>query len=111
MALANSIRVGLTGAMSTLAREVGGAGHHGQQHPARPDGYRRAAAGDRCAGAVSRTAARDAVRQDMAASIPTGRLGAADDFGPLCAFLCSRHANYITAQNIAVDGGLVRGLI
>jgi 3-oxoacyl-[acyl-carrier protein] reductase len=39
------------------------------------------------------------------------RLGCADDFGPLCAFLCSRHAGYITAQNIAVDGGLVRGLL
>jgi 3-oxoacyl-[acyl-carrier protein] reductase len=47
----------------------------------------------------------------MAASIPTGRLGGAGDFGPLCAFLCSRQASYITAQNIAVDGGLVRGLI
>ena len=51
------------------------------------------------------------VRSDMAASIPMARLGLADDFGPLCAFLCSRRANYITAQNIAVDGGLVRGLI
>jgi 3-oxoacyl-[acyl-carrier protein] reductase len=51
------------------------------------------------------------VRADMAASIPTGRLGLADDFGPLCAFLCSRRASYITAQNIAVDGGLVRGLL
>ncbi len=39
------------------------------------------------------------------------RLGAADDFGAAVAFLCSRHAGYITAQNITIDGGLVRGLL
>lgn len=51
------------------------------------------------------------VRAQMAASIPAGRLGTADDFGPLCAFLGSRQAAYITGQNICVDGGLVRSLI
>ena len=51
-----------------------------------------------------------AVRARMAESIPAGRLGLAEDFGPACAFLCSRHAGYITAQNLAVDGGLIRGL-
>jgi 3-oxoacyl-[acyl-carrier protein] reductase len=51
------------------------------------------------------------VRDEMAKSIPIQRLGTAEDFGPLCAFLCSKHASYITAQNITVDGGLVRGLI
>ena len=47
----------------------------------------------------------------MAADIPAKRLGEAEDFGPLCAFLCSRHAGYITAQNITFDGGLVRALL
>jgi 3-oxoacyl-[acyl-carrier protein] reductase len=51
------------------------------------------------------------VRAQMAESVPAGRLGTADDFGPLCAFLCSRQAGYITGQNICVDGGLVRSLI
>jgi len=53
----------------------------------------------------------DEAKTRMAASIPVGRLGTAEDFGPLCAFLCSRHAGYITAQNFTVDGGLVRGLL
>ncbi len=47
----------------------------------------------------------------MAASIPAGSLGTGDDFGPLCAFVCSRQAGYITGQNVCVDEGLVRSLI
>jgi len=31
------------------------------------------------------------------------------EFGAACAFLCSQHAAYITAQNILVDGGLYPG--
>ena len=53
----------------------------------------------------------DEARARMAASIPAGRLGHGDDFGRLCAFLCARQSGYITAQNITVDGGLVRGLL
>jgi 3-oxoacyl-[acyl-carrier protein] reductase len=47
----------------------------------------------------------------MAASAPAKRLGTADDFGTLCACLCSRLTGYITGQNIRVDGGLVKSLI
>ncbi len=38
--------------------------------------------------------------------IPAGRLGTADEFGALCAFLCSVHAGYITGRNFIIDGGL-----
>ena len=110
MALANSIRVGLTGAMSTLAREVAG---HGITVNNILPGLMDTGALQRVIDArvKKQGSTEDKVRDDMAASIPMGRLGEADDFGPLCAFLCSRCANYITAQNIAVDGGLVRGLM
>lgn len=40
------------------------------------------------------------------ASIPAGRFGNTGEFGQTCAFLCSLHAGYITAQNILLDGGL-----
>jgi 3-oxoacyl-[acyl-carrier protein] reductase len=43
-------------------------------------------------------------------AIPAGRLGQVAEFGPLCAFLCSDRARYITGQSIGVDGGLVRCL-
>ena len=39
--------------------------------------------------------------------IPAGRYGSADEFGALCAFLCSEQAGYITGQNILIDGGRV----
>ena len=40
-------------------------------------------------------------------NIPAKRFGSPDEFGALCAFLCSTHASYITGQNILMDGGLV----
>lgn len=44
------------------------------------------------------------------AALPARRLGTPDEFGALCAFLCSRQAAYITNQNIMVDGGHYPGL-
>lgn len=38
--------------------------------------------------------------------IPARRFGNSEEFGQVCAFICSRHAGYITGQNILVDGGL-----
>lgn len=44
-----------------------------------------------------------------AAEIPAGRFGTPEEFGRVCAFLCSAHAGYITGQNILIDGGLYPG--
>lgn len=41
--------------------------------------------------------------------IPVRRFGTADEFGAICAFLCSRHAGYITGQNVLADGGAYPG--
>lgn len=48
----------------------------------------------------------DEQRARLAADIPAKRLGSAEEFGRICAFLCSAHAGYMTGQNIRVDGGL-----
>ena len=48
----------------------------------------------------------DEIRASQAAEIPARRFGNAGEFGQTCAFLCSRHAGYITGQNILMDGGL-----
>ena len=40
---------------------------------------------------------------------PSRRFGSADEFGALCAFLCSVHAGYITGQNLLLDGGAYPG--
>jgi 3-oxoacyl-[acyl-carrier protein] reductase len=44
-----------------------------------------------------------------AAANPAGRFGTAEEFGAMCAFLCSVHAGYITGQNILMDGGQYPG--
>lgn len=44
-----------------------------------------------------------------AAAIPARRFGRAEEFGAVCAFLCSVHAAYLTGQNILVDGGAYPG--
>ncbi len=49
------------------------------------------------------------VRRAQEASIPAGRLGRPDEFGAICAFLCSQQAAYINGQNILPDGGSYPG--
>jgi len=110
MSLSNSVRVALTGAMASLAREVMDKGI--TVNNVLP-GLMDTGALERVvkARASTENITEDEVRRRMALSIPARRLGRAEDFGPLCAFLCSRRAGYITAQNICVDGGLVHALL
>ena len=42
-------------------------------------------------------------------AIPAGRFGTAEEFGAVCAFLCSVHAGYLVGQNILIDGGSYPG--
>lgn len=110
MALSNGVRAGLTGAMATLAREV--IDKRVTVNNILP-GLMDTGALERVIRARSQKegVTEQEARDQMAASVPAKRLGTAEEFGPLCAFLCSRHAGYITGQNITVDGGLVRGLL
>lgn len=50
------------------------------------------------------------VRAERMAIIPAGRFGDPEEFGDACAFLCSRQAAFITAQNLLLDGGDYRGI-
>ena len=42
-------------------------------------------------------------------NIPAKRFGTPEEFGAICAFLCSTHAAYITGQNVLADGGAYPG--
>jgi 3-oxoacyl-[acyl-carrier protein] reductase len=110
LVLSNGVRAGLTGAASTIAREVADKGV--TVNNVLP-GLMDTGALQRVyrAQALRLNIAEEEAKQRMADSIPAKRLGTADDFGPAVAFLCSRHAAYITAQNLTVDGGLVRALL
>ena len=42
-------------------------------------------------------------------NIPARRFGTPEEFGAICAFLCSVHAGYMTGQNVLADGGAYPG--
>lgn len=69
---------------------------------------------DRLRSVLAKTAEQKGVSPDeaaaaRAATIPARRFGDPDEFGAACAFLCSRHAGYITGQNLLIDGGVFNG--
>jgi 3-oxoacyl-[acyl-carrier protein] reductase len=110
MSLSNGMRVALTGAMGSIAREVApfGVTVNGLLPGLMDTGALQRVIKDR----AERTGTpASAVKAQMAESVPMRRLGTADDFGALCAFLASRPAGYITGQNICVDGGLTKSTI
>ena len=51
----------------------------------------------------------DAVVQARRNAIPARRFGSAQEFGAICAFLCSQQAAYVTGQNVLADGGAYPG--
>jgi 3-oxoacyl-[acyl-carrier protein] reductase len=110
MSLSNSMRVGLTGAMGSLARECAAQGVtiNGILPGLMDTGALQRVIRDR---ARRSGVAEEEVKRDMAGSVPMQRLGTAADFGPMCAFLASRLAGYITGQNICIDGGLTRNVV
>jgi NAD(P)-dependent dehydrogenase (short-subunit alcohol dehydrogenase family) len=48
-----------------------------------------------------------AIRERLAVSVPLGRIGTADELAELVCFLLSDRSSHITAQTIAVDGGIL----
>jgi len=43
-------------------------------------------------------------------TIPAQRFGTPEEFGAICAFLCSQQAGYINGQNVLADGGAYAGV-
>ncbi|MEM7652461.1 MAG: SDR family oxidoreductase [Pseudomonadota bacterium] len=51
----------------------------------------------------------DEITAERAKGNPAGRFGTSEEFGALCAFVCSTHAGYMTGQNLLLDGGAYPG--
>jgi 3-oxoacyl-[acyl-carrier protein] reductase len=93
LGLSNGARAGLTGFVGGLARSVAASGV--TINNLLPGPHRT----DRMAAVVAR----------MPAPQRPARTGEPQDFGAVCAFLCSAHTGFITGQNWLVDGGAYPG--
>jgi 3-oxoacyl-[acyl-carrier protein] reductase len=108
LGLSNGARSGLTGFVAGLARKV--ACHNVTINNLLPGSFdtdRLRTAMEGRARAAGKSLAE--VMQAGVAAVPAGRFGQRDEFGAVCAFLCSVHAGYIVGQNILQDGGAYPG--
>ncbi len=104
LGLSNGARAGLTGFVAGVARQVVAEGVTINGILPGPFDTDRLRSGIRyVAEQAGRTFEEEFEQRKK--SNPAGRYGSADEFGALCAFLCSAHAGYINGQNIVIDGG------
>ncbi len=110
LGLSNGARSGLTGFVAGLARKT--VRHNVTINNLLPGAFDT----DRlrsttAAAAKSRGISPDEAFAERVKMIPAGRAGEPDELGTACAFLCSAHAGYITAQNWLLDGGAFPGTL
>ncbi|AKJ67050.1 oxidoreductase, short chain dehydrogenase/reductase family protein [Pandoraea thiooxydans] len=108
LGLSNGARSGLTGFVAGLARKT--VAHNVTINNLLPGQFDT----DRLAATLAARARRegiapDEIRAHSASRIPAQRFGTPEEFGAMCAFLCSAHAGYFTGQNVLLDGGAYPG--
>jgi 3-oxoacyl-[acyl-carrier protein] reductase len=110
LGLSNGARAGLTGFVAGLAREV--VKHGVTINNLLPGSHDT----DRLRAIIARQGEQEGLAPDAAlakakAEEVAGRFGTVDEFGAVCAFLCSAHTGYITGQNLLIDGGYYHGTL
>lgn len=106
LGLSNGARSGLTGFIAGLARQPRLASRNVTLNGLLPGPFDT----DRLRATVVGVAAKtgqtvEQVLDERRQGIPTRRYGTAEEFGAMCAFICSVHTGYITGQNLLLDGG------
>ncbi len=108
LGLSNGARAGLTGFIAGLARKV--AQHNVIINNLLPGAIATARYRSNAeAFARGRGVSVDEVERQRLAAIPARRIGTPEEFGAVCAFLCSQQASYVVGQNVLVDGGAFPG--
>jgi 3-oxoacyl-[acyl-carrier protein] reductase len=110
LGLSNGARSGLTGFIAGLARNPKIAARGVTLNNLLPGAFDTDRLKVTMVGAAQKSgqpieAIADARRQ----TIPARRFGTPEEFGAICAFLCSLHAGYINGQNLLADGGAYPG--
>jgi len=109
LGLSNGARSGLTGFVAGLARS-GIAAQGVTMNNLLPGAFDTDRLRGTMTGAAQKTGkSLEAVMDARRSSIPTRRFGNAEEFGAICAFLCSQQAAYMTGQNVLADGGAFSG--
>jgi 3-oxoacyl-[acyl-carrier protein] reductase len=108
LALSNGARSGLTGFVAGIARK--GVAQNVTINNILPGMFETETLRKRSeAGAKMSGKSMQEVHAERMKVIPAGRFGEPDEFGALCAFICSVHASFMTGQNFLIDGGLYPG--
>lgn len=109
LGLSNGARSGLTGFVAGVARSSIAASGVTINNllPGKFDTDRIAVTVQAAAAKTGQTV--EEIRKAQQAQIPVRRYGTPQEFGQVCAFLCSVQAAYITGQNVLVDGGAYSG--
>jgi 3-oxoacyl-[acyl-carrier protein] reductase len=110
LGLSNGARSGLTGFIAGLARQPRLAARNVTINNLLPGVFDT----DRLQSTLKNQSAKtgrsiDELTKARRATVPAGRFGTYQEFGEVCAFLCSTHAGYLTGQNILLDGGAYPG--
>ncbi len=110
LGLSNGARSGLTGFVAGLARQPQLASRNVTINNLLPGAFDT----DRLRKTMEGTSAKTGkavaeLESSRQQGIPARRFGNAEEFGAMCAFLCSAHAGYLTGQNVLLDGGAYPG--
>jgi 3-oxoacyl-[acyl-carrier protein] reductase len=108
LGLSNGARAGLTGFVAGIARQT--VEHNVTINNILPGRFYT----DRLRAGLAFAAQKSGrpvaeIEAESRAHIPAKRFGTPEEFGELCAFICSAQASYITGQNFLIDGGLYPG--
>ncbi|SFM86996.1 SDR family oxidoreductase [Variovorax sp. OV329] len=110
LGLSNGARSGLTGFVAGVARNPTVAGKGVTINNLLPGAFDTDRLRSTMEGGAKKSGQSvEAVKDSRKKTIPAQRFGTAEEFGSICAFLCSVHAAYLTGQNVLADGGAYPG--